>query len=256
MHLRVDVLERPAVQEQRQLRPERDAHGDDGGQVERVDLLLLAGGELAGRHDDQDQTDRAHEEGEDDVARRRDARLARRKAARIHLLDGAVAEQQHDVGERVEDGVGHGGEEGEGPRADGAVQLQARQHDVGGERAAHRDLVLEVGAVALVAGLLLVRVDGLEEGADAGVLLLVVPADRALARDGLPGADGDEPVAGAPLARHVGADGLDLVVRLELFLEPKRVRAGEADRALALDIARAGPVVAAGEALRMDLCRS
>jgi len=173
LHLRVLVADAVAVEEKAELGGEGDADGDDGGEME--------GGCVGGRglreelrgEGDEDEGDGRHEEAEGDVSCGFDAGFAGGVFAAVDAGDGAVAEEQHDVGERVEDCVGHGGEEGEGARRDGGIHLQRGEHDVGGERAIDGDLVTQGVAFLGLAGVGDVGVDWLEEALDLVVLLCV-----------------------------------------------------------------------------------
>ena len=77
-------------------------------------VIVVAGFEFDEGEYDDDEGDGGHEEAEDDVAGGFDAGFARGEAARVDMADGAVADDEGDIGEGVEDCVGHGGEEGEG----------------------------------------------------------------------------------------------------------------------------------------------
>lgn len=111
-NLRVLLSQRPAVQKEGQLCCEGDGDGDDRREMEVSDAGLVSTfGERARRHHDDDEGDSAHEEAEDDVARRLDARLAGREATRIDAVDGATCEDECEIGQRIEDGVGHCGED-------------------------------------------------------------------------------------------------------------------------------------------------
>lgn len=126
--LRVGALQGPAVAEEAEFGAEGDGDDDDGGEVEVFRLegpaVVVAGrgdaaarggvafGEFHGGEDDEDEGDGGHEEAEDDVAGGFDAGLAGGETAGVDSLDRAVAGDEGEVGHWVEDGVGHGGEEG------------------------------------------------------------------------------------------------------------------------------------------------
>ena len=109
--LGVLVPEGPAVEKQREFRAEGDGDGDDGGEVE-VHFCGVFGvrGEFLDGEGDEDKGDGRHEEAEDDVSGGFYARFAGGEAVRIDVGDCFVAEDEGDIGERIEDGVGHGGE--------------------------------------------------------------------------------------------------------------------------------------------------
>ncbi len=127
------VSERPAVEEEREFGDEGDGYGDDGGEVEGVGRRGLADYQVAEREGDEDEGDGGHEEAEDDVAGRFDASLTGGELARVNFGDRLVAEQESEVGSRVEDGVGHGGEQRERAGGDGAVDLENGEDHVCGE---------------------------------------------------------------------------------------------------------------------------
>lgn len=103
-HLRVRVAQTPAVEEQRELCAEGNADGDDGGEMEAGGLLaVVVCGDVARGHDNEDQRDGAHQEAEEDVPGGLDARLSGGEAVGVDFVDGAMGEDQQEVGERVED---------------------------------------------------------------------------------------------------------------------------------------------------------
>ena len=167
--LRVVVAEGEAVEEEEEFGGEGDGDGDGGGEVEGDGEVAggRAGEEAADGEGDEEEGDGGHQEAEDDVAGGFDAGFAGGEFARVHFGDGAVAEEEGEVGGWVEDGVGHGGEEGEGAGSYGRVGLEDGEEEVGGEGAVDGDLVAEVvGAVGFF-GLTDVFVDGFEEPLDA-----------------------------------------------------------------------------------------
>ncbi len=236
VHLRVGALERPAVAEQGELRAEGDGHDDDGREVERFQqqgaAVVVGGprdagarggvafGEFHRGQDDEDEGDRGHEEAEDDVAGRFDARFARGETPRVHFPDGAVAGDEREVRHRVEDCVGHGGEEGERAGVDGREDLQAGEDDVGGEGALDGDLELEVVLAIELLGEPDVLVHGAEPALDVLVLGLVEALELPGLGGGLVGGDGAEAVA---FAGGVGADEVEFAGSFELGRELIRV---------------------------------
>ena len=130
------------------------------------------------------------------------------------MADGAVADYEGDVGERVEDGVGHGGEEGErGAGGDGGVGLKDGEEEVGGEGAAHGDLVFEMVGAGEDFGVVDVVVNWFEPFLDVGVLVLV----EVLELFGFVGGfvEGEGAVAVA-FSGGVGADEVDFAVGFDL----------------------------------------
>ena len=126
------------------------------------------------------------------------------------MADGAVADDEGDVGEGVEDGVGHGGEEGEGGAGgDGGVGLEDGEEEVGGEGAADGDLVSEVVGAGEDFGVVDVVVDWFEPFLDVGVLCFV----EVLELFGFVGGfiEGEGAVAVA-FPGGVGADEVDFAV--------------------------------------------
>jgi len=113
LHLRILVADAVAVQEEAELGAEGDGDGDDGGEVEARCGCVGGTREGLGGEGDEDEGDGGHEEAEGYVSCCFDASFAGGVLSAVDAGDGAVAEEEHDVGERVEDGVGHGGEEGE-----------------------------------------------------------------------------------------------------------------------------------------------
>lgn len=236
VHLRVGALQRPAVAEQRELGAEGDGDDDDGGEVEGFRLqgaaVVVVGprdagarggvafGEFHGREDDEDEGDGGHEEAEDDVAGRFDAGFARGETAGIDFPDGAVAGDEGEVGHRVEDRVGHGGEERERAGVDGREDLQAGEDDVGGEGALDGDLELEVVLAIELLGEPDVLVYGAEPAFDILVLGLVEVLELPGLGGGLVGGDGAEAVA---FAGGVGADEVEFAGGFELGGELIRV---------------------------------
>ena len=210
--LGVLIPQRPTVEEEAQLRDESNGHGNDGRQPEALSFVHGLRVELHRRHDDENEGHGSHEEAEHDVAGRLDARLARGEAARVDARDGAVGDDERDVGQRVEDGVRHGRPERQRAGRDGRVELQRRQHDVGGERALHRDLDAQLVRAQRLARVAHVLVDGLEEALDVGVLALVELLQPARLRR--PPVERERPAAVA-LARRVGPDRAELRRRLE-----------------------------------------
>ena len=137
------------------------------------------------------------------------------------MADGAVADYECDVGEGVEDGVGHGGEEGEGGAGgDGGVGLEDGEEDVGGEGAANGDLVSEVVGAGEDFGVVDVVVDWFEPFLDVGILGLV----EVLELFGFVGGfvEGEGAVAVA-FAGGVGADEVYFAVSLDHGGEPIRI---------------------------------
>lgn len=195
VHLRVDILHRPAQQEETELRREGNGNRNDGRQEEVLGVVRRAGGEVPRRHDDQDQRDGKHDEREDNVSRRGDARAAGGVPPRVDLVHRAVRHEEHQPGKRVEDGVGHGDEQRQRAGRDGGVELQPGQDDVGREGPLYADGVHEVVPAVRVLDLLLVLVHGLEHGADRLVLALVELLDARAPR-----------APRLPLARAVGPD--------------------------------------------------
>jgi len=222
-NLRELVPQRPAVQEERELGGEGDDDGDDGGQVEVERLRLAARVELARREGDQDQRHGDHDEAEADVAGRLDAGLARGELARVHAVDGLVADEEGQVGQGVEDGIGHGGEQGQRAGRDGAVHLHDGQDHVGREAAVHGDLVLELVLVVELPGRPDVLLHGLEHPPDV-LILRLVEVLQLLGRGGGPHVVLEERRrTPAPLPRRVGLDLLDLMGGLDLGRELERV---------------------------------
>ena len=217
----VDVAEGEAVGEEGELGEGGEGDDDNGGEVEGFEGV---GGFLAefeqGEHDD-DAGDGGHQEAEDDVAGGFDAGFARREAAGVDAANGAIAGDEGDIGEGVEDGVGHGGEEGEGAAGGyGGVDLEDGEDEVGGEGAADGDLVFEVVLAVEFFGGADMLVDGLEPAVDAFILVFI----EVLQLFGFVGGvvEGDGTVAIA-FARGVGPDEVDFVAGLEFGGELIRV---------------------------------
>lgn len=221
--LAVDALECPAVAEEQEFQEKRKAHDGDGRGMEIFGLAGPAGvrgardavagrgvplGELHAREHDEDEGDGGHEEAEDDVARRLDAGFARGELARVDPPHGAVAQHQRDVGQRVEDGVRHGREQGQGARVRRGEKLQAGEQDVGGEGAPHRDLVLQL----VIAVELLCEPDMLVHGAEPALDVVVLGFVKMLELLALGGrfVRGDGP-ASITFAGGGGTDRVDLL---------------------------------------------
>ena len=208
--LGVGIAESVAVNEEREFCEGGDSDGEDGGEVEVFSLGGGAGFEFDEGEGDDDEGDGGHEEAEDDVAGGFDAGFAGGEAAGVDVADGAVADDEGDVGEGVEDGVGHGGEEGEGGAGgDGGVGLEYGEEEVGGEGAADGDLVFEVVGAGEDFGVVDVVVDWFEPFLDVGVLCFV----EVLELFGFVGGfvEGEGAVAVA-FAGGVGADETDFAV--------------------------------------------
>ena len=173
LDLGVGVADAVAVEEEGEFCGEGDADGDDGGKVEGVRVGWRRCCEGSRAEGDEDEGDGRHEEAEGYVAGCFDAGFAGGVFAAVDAGDGPVAEEEHYVGEGVEDRVGHRGEEGEGARGDGGVDLEDREDDVGGEGAVNCDLVAEGVALLGFARVGDVGVDGLEEAFDLVVLFRV-----------------------------------------------------------------------------------
>jgi hypothetical protein len=123
-YLAVLVADRPAVKKQAELGRKRNRDGDDRREVEVVGVGTLVLGNLADGFHNDDDGHGDHERAETEVARGFDARLAAGEFTAVDARDGAVAHDQGEVGERVEERVGHGGEEREGLGGDCGVELQ------------------------------------------------------------------------------------------------------------------------------------
>ena len=208
--LGVGVAEGVAVEEEGEFCEGGDGDGEDGGEVQGFGGGGVAGAEFDEGEGDDDEGDGGHEEAEDDVAGCFDTRFAGGEAPGVDVADGAVADHEGEVGERVEDGVGHGGEEGEGGAGgDGGVGLENGEEEVGGEGAADGDLVFEVVGAGKDFGVVDVVVDWFEPFLDVGVLRFV----EVLELFGFVGGfvEGEGTVAVA-FAGGVGADEVDLAV--------------------------------------------
>lgn len=245
VHLAVVVLDAPAVQEEAELGAERDGHRDHRREMERVKLRRRPGDQLLDREADEDQRDRRHQEREGDVAGGLEARLARREPARVHALHRPVRQDQHQIAKRIEDRVGHGGEERQGARRDGPVHLQDREHHVRRERPVHGDAVLELLLALLLRRVRPVLLHALEHALDRLVLRPVEGLD-------LPGvaagADERGGLGGVSLTRRVGLDLVELLVRLEGRRQVERVAPATLARIprLRLDVGHLGGVARHG----------
>ena len=143
--LRVDITEGPAVGEQGQFCSSGDGNRYHGGKMESFGFGAVAAFEFHEGKDDDDPRDGGHEEAEDNVAGGFDASFPRGKATGIDVSDRTIANDEGDVGQRVEDGVRHGGEEGERTSGgDGSVCLENGEEQIGGERTFYRYLVFQV----------------------------------------------------------------------------------------------------------------
>ena len=132
-----------------------------------------------------------------------------------------MADHEGDVGEGVEDCVGHGGEEGEGAAGgDGGVGLEHGEEEIGGKGAADGDLVFELVGAGEDFGVVDVVVDRFEPFLDVGVLGFV----EVLELFGFVGGfvEGEGTVAVA-FSGGVGADEVDLAVGFDLGGKPKRI---------------------------------
>lgn len=172
--LAVPVLDGPRVQKQRELCGERDAHGDDRGEVEGLEVAVRFR-QVLGAESNDDERHGRHDEAEGNVSDRLETGLSRGEPAGVHALDGAVGQDERYVAQGVEDGVGHGGEEREGAGRNGGVELEGCQQDVGYQRPPHGDLELEVVLALLLLGLGAVLLDALEHALNRLVLRLVEP---------------------------------------------------------------------------------
>lgn len=131
--LGVLVLERPTVEEERELGGKGDSYSDNSWVMEAVGLLGLSLGEVFDREGDEDERDRAHDEAECNVADGFEACFTGWEAAWVDSRDSAVGEDECYVAERIEDGVGHSGEKGEGTRGDSSVELETGKNNVSDE---------------------------------------------------------------------------------------------------------------------------
>jgi hypothetical protein len=172
-HLAVFVTNRPAVQEQAELCCKRNGHGNNGWQVEVVGLRAFVFGNFADGLDNDDDRDGDHQGAETQVPGCFDARFAAWEFAPINSSNGAIAQDQREVGQWVEEGVGHGSEQGQRFGADGGVELQDGEDDVGNKGTNDGDFVLEVVRIALFFCSAAVVIDGLEEALNVLVLGLV-----------------------------------------------------------------------------------
>ena len=217
----VGVAEGPAVGEEGEFGEGGDGDGDDGGDVQGFGGGGFARFEFEEGEDDDDEGDGGHEEAEDDVAGCFDAGFSRGKAARVDVADGTVADHEGDVGEGVEDGVGHGSEEGEGGAGgDGGVGLEHGEEEVGGEGAADGDLVFEMVGAGEDFGIVDVVVDWFEPFLDVGVLRFV----EVLELFGFVGGfvEGEGAVAVA-FSGGVGSDEVDFAVGFDLGGKLERI---------------------------------
>lgn len=155
-------------------------------------VLAVATNELLAGEGDQDERHGGHQEAKHDVADGFEAGLARGEPAGVDALDGAIGDDEGDVGHGVEDGVGHGGKQREGAGRDCAVQLERAQHDVGDEGTPDSDLVLHLVLALLLLGVGDVFLDGLEQPLNGFVLAVVETLD-AVELDPLAAEPGQEP---------------------------------------------------------------
>lgn len=108
-HLGIRLLQTPAPQEEDKLGRKGGGHGNDGGEVEVFDgFVVVVRGNVLDGDDDQDGGHAAHEEAEHDVAGVLQAGFAGGVLPGVDFIDGAVGDDEENVGEGVEDGVGHG----------------------------------------------------------------------------------------------------------------------------------------------------
>lgn len=178
---------------------------------------------LANRLDDDDHGDGDHHEAEEDVPGVLDACLSAGELATVHAFDGTRRHDEGQVGQRVEERIGHGGEERQRLGRGGGVELQHGQEDVGSKAAHDGDAVLEVVGAFLLLCVAHMVVDGLEQPLDVLVLLLVELLELARARGLLVQRDGAEAVA---LPRRVGADLGEFLLGLERMGEVVRIVVG------------------------------
>ena len=183
------------------------------------------GSEFSSGEGNEDEGHGGHEEAEDDVPGGFYPRFACGEAVRVDVSDSFVAEDKRDVGQRVEDGVGHCGEQRQGAGCDGAVELQDGKADIRCEGAVHGDFELKLCAVLGFTGFADVFVDGLEEAVDLGVLGFVEGGDSR--GWGLP-----REVHRVAIRRSmalpccVGSDAIELGLRFEAPAKMKRVSGG------------------------------
>ena len=176
--------------------------------------MLTAFFQLEEGKDDDDPGDGGHEEAEDDISRRFDPSFARGESSGIDPLDGAIADDEGDVGQGIEDGVGHGGEQRKRRTCRyGGISLDDSKEQIGSERASDGDLVFEMVGALEYLGEPDMLVDGLEPFLDVLILVLV----EVLELLGLVGffVQGDGTIA-ISFPRGVGAYCLNLTVGLEL----------------------------------------
>jgi hypothetical protein len=171
--LAVLVADGPAVQKQAEFGGKGDGHGDDRGKVEIISIIPPVLGDGPDRLDNDDDGNRDHEEAEEDIASRLDAGFAGGELAGVDALYGATAENQGQIGQRVEERVGHGGEQRQRQRGHGGVQLQRCEDDIGDEASDDGNPVFQVVCALLVLGLAAMVVDGLEQALDVLILRLV-----------------------------------------------------------------------------------
>ena len=131
--LGVLVLERPTVEEERELGGKGDSYSNNSWVMEAVCLFALSFGEVFDREGDEDERNRAHDEAEGNVADGFEACFAGWEAAWVDSRDSPIGEDECHIAERVEDGVGHSGEEGEGARGDSSVELETGKNNIGNE---------------------------------------------------------------------------------------------------------------------------
>lgn len=165
---------------------------------------------------------------------------------RVDVSDSFVAQNKRDVGQRVEDGVGHCGEQRQGAGCDGAVELQDGEADIRCEGAIYGNLVFELCAVLGFAGFADVFMDGLEETLDLRVLGFVEGGDcrgRRLASE----VYRVTVRRGMAFACCVGCDALELGLRFEAPTQVKGVSRGGVARRLRLGVeGRCGSVAGDG----------
>lgn len=257
-HLAVLVADRPAVQEQAELGSERDGDCDDGRQEESIDVRARMLCDFADGFDDDDDADGDHQRAETQIARGFNARLAAGEFPRIDLGDCAVAHDQREVGQRIEQRVGHGRKQRQRLGTDRRIQLQDGKNDVRREGSHDRDLVFQMVCIALFFGCTPVVVDRLQQALNVLVLRLVEFLEFARIPRLAVQRDGSAAVA---LARGVGAnqghfalglDGGGEVIRVVVFggrgaLEVVAILAGAVG-----DITMGDGVVSAGCARGFD----
>src|SRR3569833_2006616 len=143
-HLAVSLTQGATVDEKPEFGRKRRNDSNNRGKMKAVNTdFSPTAAQVAYRECDNENRHVYHDEAEEDVTGRLQARPACLKPPRIDMVCGTIGENKDEVAERVEYGVRHGRYERQRTRSNRGEDLQRRQDEVGDKRSIHGDLEMQ-----------------------------------------------------------------------------------------------------------------